>query len=112
MIFGILARFASFRRPGAFLIDVLPELENVPFYDTLSGWKKLGDEIHQKDAAVFTYFWNRMKKEIEEGTAPHSWGRGFVQSDYAKHGIDEMGAIYTAYFLRLSQCEISSMIVV
>ena len=48
--------------PGAFLIDVLPELENVPFYDTLSGWKKLGDEINQKDAAVFAYFWNKMKR--------------------------------------------------
>jgi len=38
-----------------------------------------------------------MKKEIEEGTAPHSWGKGFVQSDYSKHGIDELCAIYTAY---------------
>jgi len=69
----------------------------VPFYDALSGWKKLGDDIHQKDAAVFAYFWNRMKREIEQRVAPHSWGKGFVQSDYAKHGIDEMGAIYTAY---------------
>jgi hypothetical protein len=38
-----------------------------------------------------------MKKEVEDGTAPHSWGKEFVQSDYAKYGIDEMGATYTAY---------------
>lgn len=40
-----------------------------------------------------------MRKEIEDGTAPHSWGKGFVQSDYGKHGIDELAAIYAAYHL-------------
>lgn len=39
-----------------------------------------------------------MEKEIREGTAPHSWGKGFVQSDYTKHGIDRLGAIYAAYY--------------
>jgi hypothetical protein len=38
-----------------------------------------------------------MKKEVEQGTAPHSWGKEFVQSNYARHGVDEAGAIYTAY---------------
>lgn len=38
-----------------------------------------------------------MKKEVEQGTAPHSWGKEFVQSNYGKHGVDEAGAIYTAY---------------
>ena len=37
-----------------------------------------------------------MEKEIREGIAPHSWGRGFVQSDYGKYGIDRLGAIYAA----------------
>jgi hypothetical protein len=99
MIYAILTRFASFRRPGAYLIDVFPELEYLPLYNFLSGWKSVGDEIHRKDAATFKYFWDRMKREIEEGTAPHSWGKGFVQSDYGKHGIDELQAIYAAYSL-------------
>jgi len=43
-----------------------------------------------------------MKREVAEGTAPYSWGKEFVQSDYAKHGVDEMGAIYTAYLFPLS----------
>lgn len=53
--------------------------------------------MHQLDAAIYRAFWERMKKEIQDGTAPHSWGKGFVQSDYTKHGIDELGAIYAAY---------------
>jgi hypothetical protein len=95
-IYSILQRFASFRRPGAYLVDVIPELANLPFFDLFSSWKKIADDIFQKDSAIYAQFWNRMKKEIEAGTAPHSWGKEFVQSDYARHGVDEMGAIYTA----------------
>lgn len=40
-----------------------------------------------------------MKSQIANGTAPHSWGKAFVESNYEKHGIDELGAIYTAYFI-------------
>jgi hypothetical protein len=94
---GILTRFASFRRPGAWLIDTFPELEYFPPYSWFSQWKERSDEIHKKDAAVFSKFWYRMKKEIEAGDAPYSWGKLFVQSDYKKHGIDELCAIYTAY---------------
>jgi len=38
-----------------------------------------------------------MKREIKEGTAPHSWGKLFFQSNYEKMEIDELGAIYAAY---------------
>ena len=80
-IWGILGRFASFRRPGAWLIDVFPELEYIPLFDLISNWKAVGAEIHRQDREIFTAFWNKMKRKIAEGTAPHSWGKGFVQSD-------------------------------
>ena len=38
-----------------------------------------------------------MRKEIEAGTAPHSFGRDFVQSNYRAQGLDELDAAYTAY---------------
>jgi len=38
-----------------------------------------------------------MRKEIEEGTAPHSFGRDFVQSNYRAQGLDELDAAYTAW---------------
>jgi hypothetical protein len=95
-IYGVLERFATFRRPGAYLIDVFPQLEALPLYDYLSPWRQEADNIHRQDSEVYAYFWKRMKKEIEEGTAPHSWGKQFVQSEYTKFGIDELGAIYAA----------------
>jgi hypothetical protein len=38
-----------------------------------------------------------MVKEIEAGTAPHSFGRDFVQSNYKAQGLDELDAAYIAY---------------
>ena len=66
----------------------------------ISSWRKEGKEMQEKDTEIYRNFWERLKREIKEGTAPHSWGKGFIQSDYQKLGIDELGAIYAAY-LRL-----------
>jgi hypothetical protein len=98
----VIARFSYFRRPGTFLVDTFPGLADQPLYNLISSWRKEGNEIHQLDAAIYRAFWERMKKEVEEGTAPHSWGKGFVQSDYEKLGIDELGAIYAAYELQIT----------
>jgi len=94
---GILSRFATYRRPGAYLVDVFPSLATNPLFNLFSSWKKRAQEIFFLDSAIYSAYWNWMKAQIEQGTAPHSWGKEFVQSDYGKHGVDEMGAIYTAY---------------
>ena len=95
-IYGILARFATFRRPGGWLVDVVSGLESFTLYNLFSDWRQVADDIFQKDSAVYTSYFKRMKKEVENGTAPHSWGKEFVQSNYSKHGIDELGAAYCA----------------
>jgi hypothetical protein len=96
-IYGVVARFSATRRPGTYLVDTFPELANFPMYDWFSSWRKDGAEIHRLDAEIYRDYWNQMKTEVENNTAAHSWGKGFVQSDYQKHGIDELGAIYAAY---------------
>jgi hypothetical protein len=35
-----------------------------------------------------------MLKEVKSGTAPHSFGKGFVQSDFTARGLDELQAAY------------------
>ena len=86
----------TYRRPGSFLVDTFPSLAMNPIYNVLSNWQKVGAEIHRKDSQVFLQFWNQMLKEVEAGTAPHSFGREFVQSDYKSQGLDELDAAYTA----------------
>jgi hypothetical protein len=74
-------------------------LANSKLFNLFSSWRKVGAEIQKKDEAVYGSFWREMKSQIANGTAPHSWGKAFVESNYEKHGIDELGAIYTAYFI-------------
>jgi Cytochrome P450 len=95
-IYKVTARFSTFRRPGTFIVDTFPQLANLPLFDLISPWRKRGAAIQKEDEAIYREFWNRMKRSVEDGTAVHSWGKGFVQSDYTKHGIDELGAIYAA----------------
>jgi hypothetical protein len=96
-IYGVLARFTKFRRPGTWLVETFPSLANNVIFNMFSNWRSVGKEIQKQDQAVYQSFWNDLKKKIADGTAPHSWGKAFVQSNYEKHGMDELGAIYTAY---------------
>jgi hypothetical protein len=96
-IYSVIARFAYYRRPGAFLVDTFPQLADSKLFNLISSWRKEGKEMQQKDTDIYRSFWERLKREMKEGTAPHSWGKGFIQSDYQKLGIDELGAIYAAY---------------
>jgi hypothetical protein len=97
-VYGVLGRFVTYRRPGSFLVDTFPSLASVPLFNMFSNWQKIGEEIHKRDSEVFLSFWNQMLKEVEAGTAPHSFGRDFVQSNYKAQGLDELDAAYTAYY--------------
>ena len=35
-----------------------------------------------------------MVNEVKKGEAPHSFGKGFVQSDFQSRGLDELQAAY------------------
>jgi len=96
-VYQVLNRFVTYRRPGSFLVDTFPSLASIPLFNKISNWQEVGAEIHKADSEVFLGFWNQMLKEVEAGTAPHSFGREFVQSDYQSRGLDELDAAYTAY---------------
>ena len=94
-IYSVIARFAYYCRPGVFFVDMFPALASSRLFDLVSTWRQEGAEMQALDADIV--FWGRMKTEIQEGSAPHSWGKEFrVQSDYQKLGIDELSAIYAA----------------
>jgi hypothetical protein len=82
-------------------VETFPSLANNAIFNMFSSWRQIGKEIQKQDQAVYQSFWNDLKQKIADGTAPHSWGKAFVQSNYEKHGMDELGAIYTAYHLYL-----------
>src|SRR5271170_64458 len=94
-IYGCLARFGRVRRPGSFIVDTFPSLANNPLYNAVSSWRQVGEDTFQKDSAVFMKFWNDTKKGVDEGTAPHCFGKVFVQSDHDAQGIDDLACAYT-----------------
>jgi hypothetical protein len=101
-VYGVLSRFVTYRRPGSFLVDTFPTLADSTLFNLFSNWKQVGAEIHKKDSEVFLYFWKQMLEEVRAGTAPHSFCREFVQSNYEALGLDELDAAYTVYKPRLS----------
>jgi|SRR5579859_7989409 len=98
-IFSVIGRVASYRRPGSSLVDMFPALANFPLYDYLTSWRARAQKMADLDAEVWSRFWYGMKRQVENGTAPHSWGKEFMRSNYEKYGIDELGAIYAGYHL-------------
>ncbi|KAK5212184.1 hypothetical protein LTR41_002426 [Exophiala xenobiotica] len=93
-IFQVLQRFGHIRRPGNWLVDSFPALANYRLFDLVSNWRTFGAEIHREDSEVWMFFWRRMQAEIDQGTAPHSFGKAFMTSDWQKKGIDELQAAY------------------
>lgn len=96
-IYGCLTRFGRVRRPGSFIVDTFPSLAKNPIYNAVSNWRKVGEETFKLDSAVFMNFWNDTKRQVENGTAPHSFGKVFVQSDHEEQGIDDLTCAYTWY---------------
>ena len=96
-IFRVIGRVASYRRPGSSLVDMFPALANIPLYDYITSWRAKAQKMADLDAEVWSRFWYGMKRQVENGTAPHSWGKEFMRSNYEKYGIDELGAIYAGY---------------
>ncbi|RAO73303.1 uncharacterized protein BHQ10_009315 [Talaromyces amestolkiae] len=89
----VLARFIAVRRPGAFLVDNFPVLAKNPIFNLLSNWKSIGRQYHNLDNAIFMDFWNRMKKSVDDGTAPHSFAKTLLNS-YEKNGLTENEAAW------------------
>ncbi|KEF54941.1 uncharacterized protein A1O9_09384 [Exophiala aquamarina CBS 119918] len=91
---ALAARFGRVRQPGRYLVDTFPGLANNPLFNLVSNWKRDGEEHHKADAGFWMSLWNRLRGEIEKGTAPPSFGKGFVQSGWSSNGLDELQGAY------------------
>ena len=92
-IFEVLGRFVQCRKPGSWLVDVLPSLANSRIFNLFSSWKRIGTEFHAADDALWMAFWNEMKQKVADGTAPHCFGK-ILQAGYEKQGLSESQAAW------------------
>jgi len=93
-IFATLSNFVQIRRPGMWLVDTFPALADYRAFDLVSNWRKVGEEFHKKDLAVWMGYWRELLEQIKTEKAPYSFENGFAQSDRAGKGMDEPMAAY------------------
>ncbi|KAH7122651.1 cytochrome P450, partial [Dendryphion nanum] len=92
-IFEVLGRFVQCRKPGQWLVDVFPSLAKSQIFNLFSNWKRIGRAFHAADDETWMGFWNEMKEKVEQGIAPHCFGK-ILQNNYEKQGLSESQAAW------------------
>ncbi|ORY09416.1 cytochrome P450 [Clohesyomyces aquaticus] len=92
-VFEVLGRFVQCRKPGQWLVDVLPSLAESRIFNLFSSWKRIGTQFYALDNATWLGFWNEMKQKVADGTAPHCFGK-ILQVNYEKQGLSESQAAW------------------
>ena len=93
-IYTVLDHLTEMTAPGAFAVESFPSLAVLPEF-LLGGWYSKGKRYFKHDSKVYMDLWNRLKKEVDAGTARDSFCKQFYLADPAKDGIDELLAAYT-----------------
>jgi hypothetical protein len=93
-IYSVLDNLTEMTAPGAHAVDSFPSLKFLP-QCMLGNWYNHGKKIFAHDSKIWLEFWDRLKKEVDAGTAQPSFCRDFYLSNPEKHGIDDLLAAYT-----------------
>jgi Cytochrome P450 len=67
-IYLVLDNFTKVTAPGEWIVDSFPTLANIPLWP-LSNWRQKGRQMYEHDSKIYIGFWERLVKEIEDGTA-------------------------------------------
>jgi cytochrome P450 len=93
-IFTIMSEFAKASHPTRWWAEIIPPLSNLP--ESLQWWRPIALGYQERQNRLWTKYWNALKKQIADGTAPECFVKQFSESDYASKGIEELQAAYTA----------------
>jgi cytochrome P450 len=66
-VYLVIDNFTKITAPGAWIVDSFPTLAKFPLWP-LSNWKQKGREMYEHDSKIYIGFWDRLVKEIGEGT--------------------------------------------
>lgn len=79
-------------RPGVFIEDDVPLMAQLPKFLHPSRWKAMRySDIVQRGKMQA---WNRLKSEIQAGTAGPSFGRDLAEGDLGSHGLTDEDAAW------------------
>ncbi|KAM0812515.1 putative Cytochrome P450 [Seiridium cardinale] len=93
-IYTVLDNLTAMTAPGAHAVDSFPSLAALPEF-LLGNWYTHAKKIFEHDSKIYMELWNRLKKEVDSGSARDSFCKDFYLNDPAKNGIDDLLAAYT-----------------
>lgn len=93
-IYSVLDNLTEMTAPGAHAVDSFPSLASLPQW-LLGNWRSFGKNVFDHDSKVYMELWNKLKSEVDAGTAKDCFCKDFYLNDPAKQGIDDLLAAYT-----------------
>lgn len=93
--------FSKAATPGAYLADAFPPLAKLP--KVLQWWRKSALAGYNRQAQIWLKYWNKLRSQMADKTAPECFVKQFMEDLDAKNDIDEV----TAAFVAGSKCSSS-----
>lgn len=93
-IYKVLDNLTEMTAPGAHAVDSFPSFARLPQF-LLGNWRTFGKKVFEHDSKVYQKLWNRLKQEVDEGTAKDCFCKTFYLNSPEKQGIDDLLAAYT-----------------
>ena len=86
--------FSNAAVPGKYLAETFPLLNRLPLW--MQWWRK--DALHSfnRQAVIWMKYWNRLRKQMDQGEAPACFVKQFIETDFEKNGISELQASFVA----------------
>jgi len=66
-IYSVIDNFTKVTAPGEWIVDAFPTLAKFPSW-LFSNWREQGRQLFEHDSKIYLGFWDRLVKEIEDGT--------------------------------------------
>jgi len=86
--------FSKSTTHGAFLADMLPPLAKLPLW--MQTWRKRALSYQARQTAIWMKYWMGLRTQMDLGTAPDCFVRGFIEDGFEKQNIPEVQAAYVA----------------
>jgi len=93
-IYTVLDNLTEMTAPGAHAVDSFPSLASLPQM-LLGNWRSFGQKVFDYDSKVYLELWEKLKREVDDGTARQCFSKDFYLANPEKQGIDNLLAAYT-----------------
>lgn len=86
--------FSQATAPGAFITDLIPQLDRLPTW--LQWWRARALKFHERQHSLWMGLWQELRQKVLEGSAPTCFAKHFMETETQRYEIDESQAAFLA----------------